>query len=45
MTQKRYQYYGPNGIEWTEWFHYRYDSREKWQINKKLLCEYREIKD
>lgn len=45
MLQKRYQYYSKDGIKWTEWFHHRYDTEDKWQIKNKLRNEYREIDD
>lgn len=42
MKQKRYQYYGPNGIQWTEWFNYE-GPEEPRQMGNKLKNEYREI--
>lgn len=45
MVQKRYQYYAQDGIKWTPWFNWRYDSRDKWQIKNKLLNEYKEVDD
>ncbi len=49
MIQKRFQYWGKDGQEWTEWMDYRRDdslltklrSEEKWQIKNKLRNEYR----
>ncbi len=43
MTQKRYQYYGPKGIQWTDWFPYR-GPKEPNQLGNKLKNEYRTIK-
>ena len=41
MIYKRYQYYGPKGIEWTDWF--VWDSDLKIVLPKtKLLVEYKE---
>lgn len=42
MIYKRYQYYGPKGIEWTDWFPWEHTSRDKWQLKNKLLNEYKE---
>lgn len=42
MTYKRYQFYGKNGIEWTDWFPWNSNSREKWQLKNKLLNEYKD---
>ena len=49
MIEKRYQYYTPNGIEWSKWFPSREDdsefdtlrNEEKWQIKNKLLNDFR----
>lgn len=41
MTYKRYQYYSPNGIVWTDWFPYN-GPKEPYQGNKKLKNEYKE---
>ena len=41
--KKRYQYYGKDGIEWTDWFNQRPGySKDKWQVKNKLLNEYKE---
>lgn len=45
-TQKRYQFFGRNGIEWSNWFDYNGDTSNKIQLkNGKtiLLNEYRTI--
>ena len=39
--EKRYQYFGRNGIEWTEWFKYDSNYFPKYQFGKKLINEYR----
>lgn len=40
--EKRYQYYGTKGIEWSPWFHCRKeDTLEEWQVKNKLRNEYR----
>ena len=46
MIQKRYQFYGKSGIEWTSWFNCcsddsKLNTLEKYQYGKKLLNEYR----
>ena len=49
MIQKRYEYYGPNGIQWTDWFNYSkedsllkvFQKEEKWQVMNKLRNEFR----
>lgn len=44
MTQKRYQYIGPKGIKWTQWFRIPDDAPQpKWQLKGKLLNEYRTV--
>ena len=52
MIQKRYQYIGSKGAEWTEWFNYCEDNsllkvfqkEEKYQLkNSKLLNEFRVV--
>lgn len=42
MTYKRYQYYAKDGIQWTNWFPWNSDIRDKWQFKNKLLNEYEE---
>ena len=49
-TEKRYQLFGRNGVEWTPWFHYdkKEDNKtlEPWQLkSSNLKNEYREIDD
>ena len=39
--EKRYQFYGRNGIEWTEFFPWDTDYCPKYQLGKKLLNEYK----
>ena len=39
MEYKRYQYYGPNGIQWTNWFPYHGEDHPTKQHNK-LKIEY-----
>lgn len=49
MIQKRYQFQGKSGIEWTEWFDFCEDDskldffqkEEKYQLKPKLLNEYK----
>ena len=50
MIQKRYQFYGPNGIEWTPWYDYSkedsllkdFQREEKHQLRcSNLLNEFR----
>ena len=41
MTQKRYQYYSNQGIQWTPWFNYNWRTKESWQLKNKLKNEYR----
>lgn len=51
MIQTRYQYYGPNGIAWTDWRDLEPDdtqleklqTEQKWQVKDKLLNEFRVI--
>lgn len=40
VTQKRYQFFGAKGIEWTKWFPYKGDE-EPWQLKNKLKNEYK----
>lgn len=42
VQQKRYQRWGKNGLEWSEWFDYNGDP-EPWQLKNKLRNEYRII--
>ena len=45
-TQKRYQFFGRNGIEWSNWFDYNGDTSNKIQLKSGktiLLNEYRTI--
>lgn len=37
VTMKRYQFWGPKGIEWTKWFPYNGESKEKWQLKPQGL--------
>ena len=39
--EKRYQYRTKNGIEWTDFFSWNSDYRPKYQLDRKLLNEYR----
>lgn len=41
VTYKRYQYYSSKGLVWTEWFTYNSNYTPKYQIDKKLLNEYK----
>lgn len=48
MIQKRYEYMGPKGIVWTQWFDTSKDDselltlqKEIWHVKNKLRCEYR----
>ncbi len=44
--EKRYEYWGSEGgkpvKKFTSWFKYESDYRPKYQLNRKLLNEYRE---
>lgn len=43
--QKRYQFFGKNGIEWSSWFYYDGDTSNKIQLKcgkTTLLNEYKE---
>lgn len=42
MLYKRYQYYSNKGKVWTKWFRWNSDILDKWQINNKLLNEYKD---
>ena len=42
MVQKRYQFWTKDGIQWTEWFDWDSDLRDKWQLKNRLLNEYKE---
>lgn len=42
MVYKRYQYYAVDGIKWTNWFKWPYESRDKRQMGNKLLNEYKD---
>ena len=42
MRQMRYQYYSQDGIKWTKWFDWNYSVEKKWQMQGKLLNEYRD---
>lgn len=42
IKQKRYQYWGKNGLTWSEWFNYD-GPEEPYQFGKKLKNEYRII--
>lgn len=40
--EKRFQFYGKNGIEWSNWFRVKdSEPKDKWQIKNKLRNEYR----
>ena len=51
MIQKRYERFGPNGVEWTEWRDYIEDDskleylqkEEPYQLKPKLRNEYRVV--
>lgn len=48
---KRYEYYGWDEQElkpikkWTEWFVWRGEDRPKYQMGRKLMCEYKEVEE
>ena len=37
VIAKRYQYWGPNGKKWTNWFPYNGSDEEKWQLKSQGL--------
>ena len=41
---KRFQYYGREGIKWTDWFEWHSELKPKYQLEKhpKLLNEYKD---
>lgn len=50
MIQKRYEYFGPKGKKWTEWFNMsgkkdsdlkQLQEEEAWQVKGKLKNEYK----
>ena len=48
MIQKRYQFQGKSGIEWSDWYDYEEDDTEleelqdqKWQLKNKYRQEFR----
>ena len=48
MIQKRYQFQGKSGIEWSDWYDYEDDDtqlaillEEKWQLKNKYKQEFR----
>ena len=43
--QKRYQYFGKDGVTWTNWFDYIGKSRDKIQLKGRTILynEYREV--
>ena len=50
MIQKRYQYQGISGIEWSDWYDYERDdsllpelSKEVWQLKNKYKQEFRKV--
>ena len=48
--EKRYQLFGKNGIEWSQWFTFNTEGKdvtifEPWQLEPKLKNEYRKIDD
>ena len=48
--EKRYQLFGKNGIEWSQWFTFNTESKdattfEPWQLEPKLKNEYRKVDD
>ena len=48
--EKRYQLFGKNGIEWSQWFTFNTEDKdvttfEPWQLEPKLKNEYRKIDD
>lgn len=48
--EKRYQLFGKNGIEWSQWFTFNTEDKdvttfEFWQLEPKLKNEYRSIDD
>lgn len=43
MRQCRYQWWGPNGIQWTQWFNIPEGAIEHpWEVKNKLKAEYRD---
>lgn len=42
IKQKRYQYWGKDGLTWSEWFNYN-GPEEPYQFGNKLKNEYRTI--
>lgn len=40
---KRYQTFGRNGLEWSDWFVWNGKEREKWQMKNKQKNEYKEV--
>lgn len=40
--QKRYQYWGPQGLQWSDWFDWTGD-KEPYQLDRRLKNEYREV--
>lgn len=48
--EKRYQLFGKNGIEWSQWFTFNTEGKdvttfEPWQLEPKLKNEYRKVDD
>lgn len=44
QLQRRYQFWGPDGIQWTNWYNVGPDrKRDPWELKGKLKAEYREI--
>lgn len=49
MIQKRYEYMGPKGKQWTEWLDFdeddskleSFNANDRYQLKPKLLNEYR----
>lgn len=45
MLVKRYQFYGPRGIEWTPWFPCKSVDKEPWQLKSSgLKNEYKKVR-
>lgn len=45
-TQKRYQFFGKNGIEWSRWFDFNGDTSNEIQLKGRMTLknEYKQIK-
>lgn len=44
QLQRRYQFWGPEGLQWTNWYNVEPTrKRDQWEMKNKLKAEFREV--